>query len=108
MPRGADIARATADIVLLDDRLEAVADAREIAYRTMHLIRGNFNAAIGINTAILAGAILGWLSPVASAVLHNGTTIGILFNALKGVAVAEEREKPLIHQLKLLKEAVKQ
>jgi len=31
MPRGADIARATADILLLDDRLGAVADARAIA-----------------------------------------------------------------------------
>jgi cation transport ATPase len=59
MPRGADIARATADIVLLDDRLGAVADAREIAAKTMRMIRGSFNAAVGINTGILAGAMLG-------------------------------------------------
>lgn len=90
MPRGADIARATADIVLMDDRLSAVADAREIAAKTMGLIRGNFNAAVGINTAILGGAIFGWLSPVASALLHNGTTIGILLNALKGVSLSGE------------------
>jgi heavy metal translocating P-type ATPase len=88
MPRGADIARATADIVLLDDRLAGVADARDLAARTMRLIRTNFNLAVGINTAILGGAILGWLSPVASAVLHNGTTIGILLNALAGVSQA--------------------
>jgi hypothetical protein len=54
----------------------------------MRLIRTNFNLAVGINTAILGGAILGWLSPVASAVLHNGTTIGILLNALAGVSQA--------------------
>ncbi len=92
MPRGADIARATADIVLLDDRLSAVADAREIAVKTMDLIRGNFNAAVGINTGILAGAILGWLSPVASAVLHNGTTIAILLRALKGVSLSAQED----------------
>ena len=86
MPRGADIARATADICLLDDRLAAVADARDLAGRTMTLIRTNFNLAVGINTAILGGAVMGWLSPVASAVLHNGTTIGILLNALAGVS----------------------
>lgn len=95
MPRGADIARATADIVLMEDRLEAVADALEISQKTMHMIRGNFNAAVGINTGILAGAIFGWLSPVASALLHNGTTIGILVNALSGVRLASEANVPL-------------
>lgn len=85
MPRGADIARATADILLMDDRLDAVADAREIATKTMNLIRTNFRAATGINTAILAGAVSGRLPPLASALLHNGTTVGVLLNALKGV-----------------------
>ncbi|MCP5277759.1 MAG: heavy metal translocating P-type ATPase [Thiobacillus sp.] len=84
MPRGADIARATADIVLMDDRLTAVADAREIAASTMALIKSNFNVAVGVNTAVLAGAVMGWLSPVMSAVLHNGTTIGVLLRALAG------------------------
>lgn len=84
MSRGADLARASADIVLTDDRLLAVADAREIALGTMRTIGTNFNAAVGINTAIMAGALLGRLSPVASALLHNGTTLGVLLNALRG------------------------
>jgi manganese/zinc-transporting P-type ATPase C len=84
MPRGADIARATADILLLEDRLSAIAEARDLATRTMRLIRTNFNLAVGINTGILAGAIAGRLSPVASALLHNGTTIAILLRALAG------------------------
>lgn len=92
MPRGADIARATADIVLMDDSLRAVADAREIAQKTMKLIRGNFQVAVGVNTGVLAGAMLGWLPPVASALLHNGTTIGVLLNALKGVGLEREGE----------------
>jgi len=95
MPRGADIARATADIVLMDDRLSAVADAREIAGRTMRLIKHNFNAAVGINTGILGGAVFGLLSPVASALLHNGATIGVLLNALKGVQLEGEARRPL-------------
>jgi P-type E1-E2 ATPase len=84
MPKGADIARATADIVLLDDRLTAVADALEIAQGTMKLIKSNFNLAVGINTGLLAGAIFGWVSPVMSALMHNGTTIGVLLRALAG------------------------
>jgi cation-transporting P-type ATPase C len=82
MPRGADIARATADILLLDDRVAAVADAREIAAHTMALIKSNFNIAAGANTAVLAGVVGGRLSPVMSAVLHNDTTIGLLLRTL--------------------------
>jgi manganese/zinc-transporting P-type ATPase C len=88
MSRGADLARASADIVLTDDRLLAVADAREIAFGTMRIIRTNFNATVGINTAIMAGALMGRLSPVASALLHNGTTLGVLVNALRGARLA--------------------
>lgn len=87
MSRGADLARASADIVLTDDRLFAVADACEIAQGTLRVIRTNFNATVGINTAIMAGAVLGRLSPVASALLHNGTTLGVLVHALRGARV---------------------
>lgn len=90
MPHGADIARATADIVLMDDRLTAVADARDIALRTMKLIRSNFNVAVGVNTALLAAAVAGRLSPVMSALLHNGTTIGVLLRALAGAGPTAE------------------
>jgi len=94
MPRGADIARATADIVLLDDHLRAVADAREIAGRTMALIKSNFRTAIGVNTGVLAAAVFGWLSPVGSALLHNGTTVGILLRALAGVQPTGPQPSP--------------
>lgn len=89
MPKGADIARATADIVLMDDRLTAVVDALSIAQGTMKLIKSNFNLAVGINTGLLAGAVFGLVSPVMSALLHNGTTIGVLLRALAGAGPAK-------------------
>jgi P-type E1-E2 ATPase len=82
MPRAADIARATADVVLLDDRLDGFAEILSLSQGTMRLIRSNFGVAVGVNTAILAGAASGNLAPVASAVLHNGTTIAVLLRAL--------------------------
>lgn len=106
MPQGADLARATADIVLLQDDLQTIADAREIAQKTMKLIRDNFNLAVGINTAILGGAILGLFSPVASAVLHNGTTIGILLKSLAGVRPSREAPPDLARALKQRKRTV--
>ncbi|MBK1647197.1 heavy metal translocating P-type ATPase [Rhabdochromatium marinum] len=84
MPRGTDIARATADIVLLEDQLAAIASARALSTGTMQLIRNNFKIAVGVNTALLVGAVFGRISPITSALLHNGTTIGVLLNALRG------------------------
>ena len=85
MSRGADIAKATADIGLLKDDIEAVSEAKELAVKTMGLINGNFNATVGINSVILLGATFGLFSPLTTAVLHNGTTIGLLANSMKGV-----------------------
>ncbi|WP_083240254.1 heavy metal translocating P-type ATPase [Methyloceanibacter methanicus] len=81
MPRGADIARATADIVLLQDSLGLVADAREASRTAMDIIRSNFRAAIGINSGLYVVASTGWLGPVAAATLHNGTTLALLGRA---------------------------
>ncbi len=91
MPRAADIARATADIVLLEDKLDGLAMLRGLAAETLALIRSIFKASVGINSAIMAGAVLGRLSPVATAFLHNGATIGILLRALSSDAGEHKR-----------------
>jgi len=85
MSRGAELARATADVVLLEDELALLIDAVDIAQRTMKLVRQNYDAAIGINTAVMMGAAMGWLSPISTAVLHNGTTVALLLKALRGI-----------------------
>lgn len=84
MAQGADLARLTSDIALLEDGIERVADAKALANATLALIGSNYRLTIGANSAILGAAALGWLSPVAASLLHNGTTIGILLNALLG------------------------
>ncbi|RXJ60570.1 heavy metal translocating P-type ATPase [Candidatus Marinarcus aquaticus] len=89
MSKGADIAKATADIGLLKDDIDAVAQAKELANKTMKLINNNFNATVGVNSLILTGATVGLFSPITTAVLHNGTTIGLLFNSMKGVNITK-------------------
>ncbi|PPQ36620.1 ATPase, P-type (transporting), HAD superfamily, subfamily IC/heavy metal translocating P-type ATPase [Rhodoblastus acidophilus] len=91
MQKGADIARLTADVVLLEDSIARVADARALANSAMARIATNYKLTVGLNTAILGLAALGVLSPVATAVLHNGTTIGILLNAFRGSAPKADR-----------------
>jgi len=84
MARGADLARLTADIALLEDDLSRVADARALAQATLGRIGSNYRFTLGANSAILGAAALGLLSPVLASVLHNGSTIAILLNALRG------------------------
>ena len=85
MYKGADIAKATADISLLKDDIAAVVEAKILANKTMRRIESNFNATVGINSIILLGAAAGLFSPVATAVLHNGTTIGLLVNSMQKI-----------------------
>lgn len=88
MSKGADIAKATADISLLKDDIMAVCEAKELANKTMGLINKNFNTTVVFNSMILLGATVGLLRPISTAVLHNGTTIFLLLNSLKGIRLS--------------------
>ncbi|NDV28541.1 heavy metal translocating P-type ATPase [Desulfovibrio sp. JC010] len=89
MPGGADLARESAQVVLLEDDLRILAVARDVAENTQHVLKRCFQAAVGINSAVLVGATTGKLSPVVSAFLHNASTLGIL-----GYAAAAGNKKP--------------
>lgn len=94
MHKGADIAKASADIVLLRDDIEAVADVREYAMQCLDKVHKNFMITLLANSTILALATFGKLSPIQTAFLHNGTTIFLLLNALKPITIntAKRRE----------------
>jgi hypothetical protein len=83
MQEGADIARLTSDIALLEDAIERVADAKALANAAMKQIDNNFRLTVTANAGILAAAAAGKLTSVALSVLHSGTTIAILLNALR-------------------------
>ncbi|MDO4905537.1 MAG: heavy metal translocating P-type ATPase [Lautropia sp.] len=94
MERGADLARLTSDIALLEDDIGRVADAKALANDTMRRIDSNFKLTVAANTGILAAAATGTISPITSSVLHNGSTIAILLNALRGgLASAPDRSR---------------
>ncbi len=77
MPKGADLAREAAQVLLLSDDLHALPVAKEAAMRTNAIVRRCFYSTIGLNSLILFLAGSG-LSPLASALLHNVSTVGIL------------------------------
>lgn len=87
MHKGADIAKASADVVLLRDDIEAVAEAKELAVAVLNKVHRGFNITVSVNSLILILASLGKLSPIQTAFLHNGTTIALLLNALQHIKI---------------------
>ncbi len=83
MHKGSELAQETADISLMEDSLTTVANAVEISQKSFKQVNRNFNFAVGVNTAILIAASANMLSPIATSVLHNGSTIALLVNALR-------------------------
>ncbi|MDA3967493.1 MULTISPECIES: heavy metal translocating P-type ATPase [Helicobacter] len=87
MCKGADIAKASADVVLLRDDVESVADARELAIMCLNKVKRSFKITVGVNSLILGLASLGKLTAIQTAFAHNGTTIALLLNALQRIKV---------------------
>lgn len=84
MPRGAELTRATADVVLLRDQLDGLVESRALAGETIRLIQSNFRWAVALNTLLFIAASTGRASPAVSAIVHNGITIATLLRALMG------------------------
>ncbi len=78
LPRGADLAKESAQVILLREDLACLLTGRLVALRSQKTIHRTFYAAIGLNSAFLLLATFGLVRPVAAALLHNFSTVGIL------------------------------
>lgn len=61
MAGGTDLAKNSADAILLADDLSRLLDARTLAIRTRKIIKENFAWSIGYNLLVLPLAASGWL-----------------------------------------------
>lgn len=82
LPKGSDLARDAAQVLLLKEDLRGLITAKQIADETMKVIHRVFMTNVGANTATVGLSMLGYLSPLASSMIHNGTTIATLMYAL--------------------------
>lgn len=80
---GADIARQIADITIGSDDLGSIVTLKELSDRLMDRIRFNYRTIVGFNTGLIVLSLMGVLSPSASALLHNTSTIMIGINSTK-------------------------
>ena len=80
----------SADAVLLVDRLDRLAEAFEISGRAMAIARQSVIAGMGLSIAAMAAAAVGWLPPVAGALLQEGIDVAVILNALRARGAGRE------------------
>jgi Cu2+-exporting ATPase len=81
--RGADLATATADVVLVGSRLTALAEVVTLARRTRTIIRENLALAVAYNVVAIPLAVAGHVSPLAAAVLMPASSLVVLLNTVR-------------------------
>ena len=74
---GAAIAREIADITVSSEDLFALVTLRRLSQALMERIRGSYHFIVGFNLTLIALGVAGVLPPTTSALLHNGSTLGI-------------------------------
>ena len=81
---GADIARAAADVILMEEGLHRLLPAIDISRDALALVRQNYTLIAGANTLALALAVpSGWMSPVTCTLLSNGSALLAAINAMR-------------------------
>lgn len=83
MASASDLAQTRADSVLLNDRLEVIADALEIARRTKGIITQNLRFSLVYNLLALPLAAAGMVPPWLAALGMTASSLIVIFNALR-------------------------
>lgn len=83
MGGGADVAKASADMVLLGDQLDRILEARKLALQTRKIIRENLAWSLGYNILILPLAVAGFVAPYFAVVGMSASSIIVVSNSLR-------------------------
>jgi heavy metal translocating P-type ATPase len=80
---GADVARETAHVALLEGNLWKIPQAIDIARESIHLIQQNWNIVFYPNTAAIALSLSGFIGPIGTTLISNGSAILATLNGLR-------------------------
>lgn len=83
MGSGSDVAKASADMVLLGDKLNKILEARKLALHTRRIIRQNLAWALGYNALILPLAVMGFIAPYFAVIGMSASSIIVVTNSLR-------------------------
>ncbi len=83
MGSGTDIARETADVILIGSDLADLTRTIRIARRARRIVMANFAGTIAVDLAGMILAGLGILAPVAAALVHVGSESAFILNSAR-------------------------
>ncbi|HIF9455896.1 TPA: heavy metal translocating P-type ATPase [Photobacterium damselae] len=83
MGGGTDIAKSSADMVLLGDNLQRLLDARALAQKTQNIIKQNLAWALGYNLIILPLAVCGYVAPYIAVIGMSASSLIVVSNSLR-------------------------
>lgn len=78
---GSDIAVDAADIALVNDEVRELPHLIALSRRMMTTIKLNLAFSMGLNFVAIALAVLGVLSPVVGALVHNAGSVLVIINS---------------------------
>lgn len=91
--RGAAAAAEAAQVVLLVDRLDRLALALRIAQQARTIALQSVAAGMGLSVAAMVVAALGYLPPLAGAVLQEAIDVAVILNALRVLGLERPQSK---------------
>lgn len=83
MGSATDLAKTSADAVLLSNRLSSLVQALHMAQRTRHIIIENLTWASLYNGLVLPFAAIGWITPIWAALGMSVSSLLVVLNALR-------------------------
>jgi Cu2+-exporting ATPase len=83
MQGAAHVTQASADLVLLTERLYSLPDGISLARKTLVIIRQNLGWAVGYNLLALPAAVLGLVAPWMAAIGMSSSSLLVVLNALR-------------------------
>jgi len=84
--RGASASSEAADVVILVDRLDRVADAVAMAKRTHRIALQSIVAGMGVSALAMGFAAAGYLPPIAGALTQEVIDVAVILNALRALS----------------------
>src|SRR5216684_1472460 len=99
MGSGTDVARESADVVLLGNDLVKFAETLSIARRTRRIIWANFAGTLGVDALGIGLAAFGMLNPLFAAFIHVASELTFILNSarlLPARASGTESAKPVL------------
>jgi len=89
---GTDVALETADVVLMADDLSRLPFAVALSRASRRIIRQNLFVSLGVVALLIPATLFGWAGIGLAVLIHEGSTIVVVINALRLLAYEDQAD----------------